>query len=319
MLDPINDCAINKGKTYLCKYVSADTACKILTNLEGKWSSPLLFNDPFDMQIGMRFDFEHEDVQEPLLNEYIRLTYHDKDVVLQNINLGPYIELARAKFQSIPPKELRRILKVDPKSNLSDIERELEEYNTWWQNFIRDIRVFCVVEKHDNILMWSHYSKYHTGAVIKYKLIPEPDTDLCAALPIQYISRRKLPTIASLEEYVQHLTGQKPLDIENIGQTYFLTKSNHWKYEKEWRVFKRSRNTNRDELFEFFKFLPEEFDTIYLGCRMEDQEKENIMRCLNSNLSHVKVYKAKKVKQNMHWILKEFSRLPHVWKEGWPS
>jgi hypothetical protein len=81
-----------------------------------------------------------------------------------------------------------------------------------------------------------------------------------------------------------------------VFEKYCFTKSKHWDYEGEWRVLGQTRNPEQEELFDLWPFLPEEFDTIYLGCKMEDSDRDNILRCLTGSLSHVQVYEAKKSK-----------------------
>ena len=172
------------------------------------------------------------------------------------------------------------------------LKEQIESHNRWWRSFIKKVRVFCVVEEHDNLLMWAHYSKNHTGAVIKFRLIPELDTALCGAYPIQYSG--KPPTLATLEEYIQDLTGKIPLDTNKVSWRYTLTKSNHWRYEKEWRCAKKSKSTDLRKRSEFAPVLPDEIDTVYLGLKMKRPEEEAILRCLTGSLKNVHVYKAKK-------------------------
>ncbi|MCJ7546979.1 MAG: DUF2971 domain-containing protein [Deltaproteobacteria bacterium] len=291
--------AKNQGKTHFCKYVTADTTKIILTDLKGKWSSPYLFNDPFDMQTEMRHDFDFDDLEKPLLQEMARLIYHDKTVPVQEDSLGgAIIQLMRMMSQKIPEKIYIEELKGSMASSRSAYQKNMEEMNEWFQNYAKIARVFCVVEKHDDLLMWAHYAKDHTGAVIKFKLLPEEDTPLCAAYPITYIDdENKLPTIASMERWIQSLTGENPLDTKTeVFEKYCFTKSKHWDYEGEWRVLGQTRNPEQEELFDLWPFLPEEFDTIYLGCKMEDSDRDNILRCLTGSLSHVQVYEAKKSK-----------------------
>jgi len=267
MLDINNDCAINQGKKYLCKYVTANTAYKILTNLTVKWSSPLTFNDPFDMQTEMRLGFSDEELVKHLIDESIRHSTYDQD-------------------------GLRKYLMESVEQTIPRLKVLMEEHNKWWRTFVKTVRVFCVVEEHDNLLMWAHYSKNHTGAVIKFTLIPEKDTALCSALPIQYES--KPPTLATMEEYIQDLTGKKSIDTYNTSLMYSLTKSNHWRYEKEWRCAKKSTSTNLRKRIEFVPFLPDEIDIVYLGLKMRRKKEDAIMRCLTGSLDHVQVYKAKR-------------------------
>jgi hypothetical protein len=46
------------GRTHFFKYATTSTALAILTSSSVRYSSPLLFNDPFDLQTGMPLRFD---------------------------------------------------------------------------------------------------------------------------------------------------------------------------------------------------------------------------------------------------------------------
>jgi hypothetical protein len=50
------------------KYMSATTAVKILTSSAVRYSSPVLFNDPFDVQSGLHFDFDIDLLPDKILD-----------------------------------------------------------------------------------------------------------------------------------------------------------------------------------------------------------------------------------------------------------
>jgi hypothetical protein len=183
------------------------------------------------------------------------------------------------------------------------LERENEEMNVWWMRASKATKVFCVAETHDNLLMWAHYTKDHTGAVIEFECLPDLDTSLCAARKVNYLG--KPPFIAEdLDAYVQYITGQAILDHELSIYDLCLSKSDHWKYEQEWRVFIPPADMNnptipidangREILFDLLEILPQEIHSIYLGCRMSDDDRQKILSCLSGELYHVKKYKSVK-------------------------
>ena len=47
-------------KKHFYKYMSTETAFLVLRNRNFKYSSPILFNDPFDIQTELLFDFDKE-------------------------------------------------------------------------------------------------------------------------------------------------------------------------------------------------------------------------------------------------------------------
>jgi hypothetical protein len=46
----------------LYKYASLETAKKIIKSKKFQWSSPLMFNDPFDHQTGFDFDYKTDEL-----------------------------------------------------------------------------------------------------------------------------------------------------------------------------------------------------------------------------------------------------------------
>ena len=60
------------------KYTSALTAVKVLESSTVRYSSPLLFNDPFDVQSGLHFDFDIESLPDKILARIEELMALDK-------------------------------------------------------------------------------------------------------------------------------------------------------------------------------------------------------------------------------------------------
>jgi hypothetical protein len=183
------------------------------------------------------------------------------------------------------------------------LDRETEAMNTWWTRAAKATKVFCVAETYDNLLMWAHYTKDHSGAVIEFECLPDLDTLLCAAKKVKYVA--KPPFIATeLDEYVRYITGQAILNHELSIYDLCLSKSDHWKYEQEWRVFIPPVDMNnptilrdangKEILFELLQLLPQEIHSIYLGCKMTNENRQEILSCLTGDLKHVKKYNSVK-------------------------
>jgi hypothetical protein len=66
-----------RGRDRFFKYASGFTAVKILESAAGRYSSPLLFNDPFDVQSGLHFDFDIESLPEKILTRIEALVAQD--------------------------------------------------------------------------------------------------------------------------------------------------------------------------------------------------------------------------------------------------
>ncbi len=77
------------NREYFYKYVTADTAEKILESGMFLWSAPHLFNDPFDHQINYRFPFTGEEVAEKLCEVFERIVFGEfEPTIVQQKKLG---------------------------------------------------------------------------------------------------------------------------------------------------------------------------------------------------------------------------------------
>ena len=64
---------------YFFKYGTAEVALSILDNLKVRWSSPLLFNDPFDVERAFELGFDLDELWAPLSEEMEHVFLGDKD------------------------------------------------------------------------------------------------------------------------------------------------------------------------------------------------------------------------------------------------
>ncbi len=292
--------SILHDKPHFYKYCSARVAKLLLEQRAVKWSSPISFNDPFDLQIDIAFDYDPEDLIEPFLDELVTLTFSD-DEPDGNINhpLFAQILLGRTNRHNFSEDTFRAFMKPAGLESLHNMKVAKSELDGWWGTFRQNLRVFCVSEINDDLLMWAHYSDCHRGVVFKLKCIKELNRPLCAAIPIIY--QEELPIIASLDDHIKHLTGQINISYDNIFTKFATTKSDHWSYEKEWRCI-GSAQEGQEGPFKLEPILPQEIEAVYLGCNICPKDKEDILNLLTSDLEHAQIYQAKK-KQN-HFALR---------------
>lgn len=280
-----------RPKTYF-KYVTAEVAKIILINHKLRWSSPLLFNDPFDVQRDFNLGFEIEDIIKPVVQETIKLIYKRITSGIQSTSIvEKFVKLLKESNSEERDKILS--LKI-PKFIFNVMRIRNEETKKQWAKFIPEFRILCLSEIYDNLLMWSHYSDSHKGAVLELQTINKFDSPWLIAQPIVY---QDSPTmLATKQEWIKHLTSQK---LINVHQWKFydpcvLTKKTDWQYEKEWRVvsFARSGETG---LYTDYPFNPEELRAIYLGCDMLSKDIEDITSLIKYDLSHVHIFRGKKI------------------------
>jgi len=273
-----------------CKYVTAEVAFKTLNTLTVKCSSPLLFNDPFDSLLEIRYDFSIEEVPELMFKRFHQIIFSDEkykfDPQLPNYEKFKQIHENR----DLNNKELRFKDIAPYLSGMVEGARKMyKQFNMDWRNFLKDVRALCLAENNNNILMWAHYSEGHTGAVIEFKCVPEVDSAFCAANRVIYSDEK--PTLGSFEDFFDNIFGCRKIDYEKIHYKYTHTKSTHWSYEKEWRFFLEKQSED-GELFDFRSFLAEEINAIYLGDKIKAYHRSEIIELIKRRLPHVKIFKA---------------------------
>ncbi len=224
-------------------------------------SSPLYFNDPYDCE----FCFQTE--------------------ALENIvDRETYIYLLNRKFK-LKKEEKDRILYSD------DIERALQivlkahgaRLSDSWINIIENqlnncmdkikdsVRVVCLSEVYDSMLMWSHYAQNHEGYCIEYEF--ETDDWLYKHLhPVTYTNDR-------------YIVDKKDM-LNNATKWIYETtchKSDVWSYEEEWRIVTPNLNKVMPQKLEYpnGKYvldLKNHIKSFYLGAKISSNFKNEILQ-----------------------------------------
>lgn len=128
------------------------------------------------------------------------------------------IELKRIKISLFSdlndPYELLGINRVD-----SNIRKELRDQK---KQIARVKGLICLSKDCDNILMWGHYANRHKGIVLGF----EVNDSLCNKVNYKH-------TLINMPKKSPH---------DSINDL-MVTKSHHWEYEKEVRVFQELSGT----------------------------------------------------------------------------
>lgn len=152
--------------------------------------------------------------------------YLSKDVAMKFIQ-NPILRVTQSRelndpFECLIANSDKEYLNKNGDSNLSNNS----EY------FMSLHGIISLTETPDNLLMWSHYADNHEGAVVEFTIDENNPFDLfnVSNIPtssdaffrkVNYRKNRKNPFNSnSLEEFRAH---------------YYLTKSDEWIYEKEYR------------------------------------------------------------------------------------
>lgn len=286
------------GRRSFFKYMAPDTAMKVFANKSFRYSSPLMFNDPFDIQAGLHFDFDVDQIYVKILD---RLESLAKLEELPNLDWSdPWAQVVKVVWENYDthgfPRQ-RWLEQLSLRNSELNLGREMlatqQKYTKHWKQVLPSMRVFCVSEERDNLLMWAHYAKDHTGIVVELMSLPEIDNPLSVARKIKY--QDSPPSFFTEDEWLSDILLQKRLDHSGLNRRYAGTKSIHWAYEKEWRAWYPSETATTDELWVDTPIKPGEVKAIYLGCNANQDFCEKLSSLVNLKFVGVEMFMAEKV------------------------
>lgn len=269
------------------KYLSPEAALASIDSGTMKWTSPRLFNDPFDFPVAMDFTFSGQELAEALTDELVRMAYGLDEPIDDPNNKFIQASLLTRRLRNRPSSEdFKAFMSEANAESAQRFEKDQIQRRRLLSEFRNQFAVFCVSAKRDDLLMWAHYSKDHTGCVFQFRCLSELDRPLCAAQKVNYVEN--YPLIGSLDEYVKHLTGQSKIDYDNLFEIFAFTKSLHWAYEDEWRCVLSLRDHRAG--YDYKSFIPEELEAVYIGYRATQELRDSLCNLLRERYPSTNVF-----------------------------
>lgn len=228
----------NQIPRYLYRYRELDDNFNGIIEQNSMWfSSPVNFNDPFDCKVNLENDYNENQIKEFLINHQ-NYTEFKTDLVINHLEKEGFIEIL----------------------NRTIIENIKSKY------------ICCFAKSKEDLLMWSHYSKGHTGVCLKFDLLEDLDF-------FTFIQKVNYSNDYPKIDYLK--------DSKNALSKILGTKSKHWEYEQEYRVIKIHANNNR------FQFNKKSLIEITFGCNTQKDKIISIIELAKSSgYGHLKFSKA---------------------------
>lgn len=283
------------GTRSFFKYAAPETALAVLRNKTVRYSSPLTFNDPFDFQSGLHFDFNLDTLYAKVLDRLEELAATKEEPVVDAQDpCGKLVLLVREKYpaRGFPRERWEKMIAplfANLVQEIRSAQRKYQEH--WWNTLLPGIRVFCVSEERGNLLMWAHYAKDHTGVVFEYKSFPDEDNPLSVAQPVIYVDRP--PPFFTETEWIEDILSIQRMDEHELSKRYAYIKSGHWRYEREWRVW-YPLIPAPDSLHFDCPIRPSEFMGVDIGCRAEPKFTTEVIELTRNAFPHVRIHRAHK-------------------------
>jgi len=258
------------------KYLHPDRI-DVLESTRICFSSPLNLNDPFELKPPLR------------LYESDELAWEAASGLLPQILEDTYAQFPEAVKSMVSREQLAAAVQVQMLSNefgFTDLIKKLmPEISSRFNSATEQrIGILCLTESPDDLLMWAHYGCSHEGFVLEFD--PEAsffhqrrseEDEFRSLRPVIYSPTRPTLTFA---------------DAKDISP--LLTKSDHWSYEREWRMMVDLNDASLvidagEKRFHLFDFPASTIKSVIFGSRMSQTKKDEILKLIANRpqLGHI--------------------------------
>lgn len=274
------------------KYMSAATARIVLVTRKLRWSSPVLFNDPFDVPRELSFGVQATEVAAAVHRRVRALIEQPPD---DTSRFEPKLRLILDTVKKgIAPELLAKMLEGldEVAATHKPTGAAMDELRALWRSWLSHHRILCLTESPAHAAMWYHYADRYRGVVLELRCIDELDSPWLAAKPVSYPEAK--PAVYTTDGWAQLVCQQRDLAIQDMLDLATYTKSPDWSYEREWRIasFKSTSDTGD---YTDYGFSREELGAIYFGPMVDADEKRELLiasgaypaaRLLDTQLGH---------------------------------
>lgn len=274
----------------LYKYTSAKYIDSVLS--DGgmlKLSNPSSFNDPNDCYFGI----SEENLQRSyrmLMNVAFICEYKNDPRYARNKRFKAAYELTRKSvyishvYNENPAINviIKQYLKT--RKQLSDyFKRYKSQFDETYTKIIETLRerslIGSLTKDNLNMLMWSHYADKHEGICVEYEFDDEN-----GLLDVVYSDDTNTFDLYTVLRYIipaQYfgVKATNEMDPKCLNACYlpFLRKTKEWSYEHEVRmIFNLNNNSNIVNLNGIWFFPNVKVKSIYLGCKINENDKEMV-------------------------------------------
>lgn len=149
------------------------------------------------------------------------------------------------------------------------------------QKQVDAIGILSLSERCEDLLMWSHYANGHRGLCLGFAA-SDNDPFFGYALPVVYSAARPM---------------FNPRDDDfTASQKVILTKSEHWSYEREWRITETEGKGR-------YRFPVKALRSVIFGSRITEPDKEKVSKWIATGQLTPSLYQAKEDSRDFKLII----------------
>jgi hypothetical protein len=257
------------------KYTSANAAEQVLKNCSVRWSSPVLFNDPFDVPRELSFGIDSEQIVRAMVRRMASLIEQPPDDTSDlNPRLRVVIDLIK---RGVPDSAKAKMLTglQDLAETLRPSSDSMDVLRTLWRQWLPEFRILCLTESPAHAAMWYHYADQYRGVVLELRCADQHDSAWLQARPVTYPHSK--PHIYTADGWAELITLANDKAVRTMIDAATFTKAPDWEYEAEWRMTTKKRAGEVGDC-SYYSIHPDEVGGIYFGPRISPADRDTITK-----------------------------------------
>ena len=277
----------NHDRKSFYKYMPASTAKIVLASHTLRWSSPVIFNDPFDVPRELACDIDPSDIKAAISEIMEESLINDDADISWMKPILKYLLIQTRKGENQLKNNLITSFRKQATAD-SYYSGGLEEIKDLWRTkFLPNSRILCLSAAKDITPMWYHYADQYRGVVLELACSDELDPPWLLARPVEY--PEKLPELFSAKGWAWLMMSSIQNHPEHILNVYTYNKTPHWEYEQEWRIlsFKRPGETG---FYSDYRLDPRWFLRIYFGPMIAPDDRRELLTLISKEHQHIQPY-----------------------------
>ena len=237
------------------------------------FSTPANFNDPYDNRIYVdkdKIEFvirENWEYMDDFLNRL-----QESDPTVAHFGRALWMSNKKTEFQ------------INFLNTINDLIDQIRK------NYRNYMKIICFSEEYDSELMWSHYAENHKGFLIAYEkediengTIYSKDKNINKKIKLSKVqyTNKQVDMTESIHDYLLKYCLPSNLDVSNLPEIpnrlltdMATTKSESWKYEKEWRLIPRIIDISQENPISYVEIKPK---AIIAGTQCTNEDKKALV------------------------------------------
>lgn len=275
----------------LVKFCTADSGLQMLSSQSLRWSSPHLFNDPFEASHHYATDITPATLLKGLSKEALAMLFGPKEPTGKDNRLIAAISRWRDEERFASEEEAEQVLKQLLSQVADRQQQSVDSFLADWRKFASSLRVSCFSDKPDNLACWQRYANNHNGIALRLTA-----GEGCLLKDPRRLSYQNQPQqITSLKQQVDIAYGKQQAPSSDEFINTLLVKNKENSTEREWRCFGREavRLKPDDKAWYTDKpFATNELKAVYLGAASEQPFRDSVAALMKKQYPKSKIYQA---------------------------